>query len=423
MALEGKKILLGVSGSIAAYKAADLCSQLSKLGLDTTAVLTATAARFVGTPTFQALTRNPVYADLFDEPESKRIAHIDLAQSTSLVIVAPASANVIAKYAAGIADDMLTTCLIATPATTPVLIAPAMNTAMWDHPATQANLATLRSREVTIITPATGVLACGDTGTGKLAAVESIVEAILDQLNRVTPIYNPDFTGIRVLVTAGATREPIDPVRFITNRSSGKMGIALALAAAERGACVTLVSGHVSVPSPRHPKITVVSAQTAEQMHRATLELFPESDLFIGAAAVADFTPLEVNKQKIKKMSTDSYGSSDFTLQLKLTADIAAAVGSTKRTDQVVIGFAAESENLLANAARKIAAKKLDMIVANDITADGAGFDVDTNAVTLLWPDGRTVPLPQLSKRDVAERILDSVHPLLTSRLQASVGA
>ena len=348
MALDGKKILLGVSGSIAAYRAADLCSQLSKLGLDTTAVLTAAAARFIGTPTFQALTRNPVYSDVFDEPESKRIAHIDLAQSASLVIVAPASANIIAKYAAGIADDMLTTCLLATPPTTPVLIAPAMNTVMWEHPATQANLATLRLRGVTILTPASGVLACGDTGTGKLAPVESILDAILAQLDRVTPIKHQDFTGIRVLVTAGATREPIDPVRFITNRSSGKMGIALALAAAERGACVTLLSGHITVASPLNPKITVVNAQTAELMHRAALQLFPEADLFIGAAAVADFTPVDVNDQKIKKLSTDSSGSSSLTVHLRQTADIAAAVGHAKRTDQVVIGFAAESENLLA---------------------------------------------------------------------------
>jgi len=397
-----RKILLGVTGSIAAYKAADLCSQLGKLNADVHVVLTRNAARFVGEPTFRALTRNPVIADLFDEPLDRRIAHIDLAQSADVVLVAPASANTIAKYANGIADDMLSTCLLATPSSTPVMIAPAMNTVMWEHPATTANLALLASRGVRIVQPGHGVLACLDVGVGKLADIPEIVKA-------VTAIFaeTQDFRGKRLLITAGATREPLDPIRFLTNRSSGKMGYAIAMCAAARGAQVTLVSGHTSVPSPCG--ITLVFVETAEEMCAACIDLFPDSDLFVGAAAVADFTPATYSASKIKK-STDK---DEFTLTLKRTTDIAAALGQIKRRGQVTVGFAAETEDLVSNAKLKITSKKLDLIAANDVTAEGAGFETDTNVVTLVWPNGETAALPKLSKRETADRILDAALLLL----------
>jgi phosphopantothenoylcysteine decarboxylase/phosphopantothenate--cysteine ligase len=409
--LTGKQILLGVSGSIAAYKAADVCSQLGKLGAEIHVVLTAHAAQFVGAATFRALTRNPVLSDVFDEPHARRIAHIDLAQSSDLVLVAPASANLLAKMAHGLADDMLTTCLLATPTMTPLLVAPAMNTVMWEHPATVANLDTLRRRGVQIVQPGYGVLACQDVGYGKLADVSEIVRAVAERLAQAQ-----DFVGRRLLITAGATREPLDPVRFLSNRSSGKMGYAIAEVAAARGAEVTLVSGFATVPPPSG--VALVQVGSTDEMLAACASRFPDCDAFIAAAAVADYAPETIAEQKIKKPE-ERRGKGkrerepELVVRLKETPHILATLGAQKRAGQIVVGFAAETENLLDNARHKRAFRYLDLTVANDVTAEGAGFDADTNIVTFLWPDGRADALPRLSKREVARHLLDVLLPLL----------
>lgn len=394
--LEGKSILLGVTGSIAAYKAADICSQLGKLGADIHVVLTPAASQFVGAATFRALTRNPVLTDVFDEPHARRIAHIDLAQSADLVLVAPASADVLAKMAHGIADEMLTTCLLATPQTTPLLAAPAMNTVMWNHPATIANLEILAARGVQIVQPGYGVLACQDVGVGKLADVPEIVRAVVDAL---TP--SKTLQGKRLLITAGATREPLDPVRYLTNRSSGKMGYALAAEAAQRGATVTLVSGITSLEAPNG--VTRIVVETAREMLHACEEHFPACDVLIAAAAVADYAPETAAPHKIKKGADEEA----LTLRLVKNPDILATLAARKTAPQTVIGFAAETADLMTHAQQKLAAKNLDLIVANDVTKAGAGFDTDTNIVTLLFRDGRSETLPLMSKRAVAARILD----------------
>lgn len=398
--LNEKRILLGVSGSIAAYKAADLCSQLGKLGADIHVVMTEHATRFVGEATLRALTRNPVLTNVFDEPHARRIAHIDLAQSADLVLVAPASANLLARMAHGLADDMLSTCLLATPASTPLLVAPAMNTVMWEHPATLANLEMLRSRGVQLVQPGYGVLACQDVGVGKLADVPEIVRAVVDRLT-----LKQDFAGQRFLITAGATREPLDPVRFLSNRSSGKMGYALAAEAVARGAQVTLVSGFATAPVPEG--VELVRVDSAEEMRDACAERFAECQVFIAAAAVADYTPETVAAQKIKK--SESNPDEGVTLRLRRTPDIAATLGARKQPGQFLVGFAAETENLLVNGRKKLEAKRLDLIAANDVTVEGAGFESDTNIVTLLWPDGAAESLPLLSKREVARHILDAI--------------
>ena len=405
--LAGKRVLLGVSGSIAAYKAADLCSRLGKLGASVHVILTAHAERFIGAPTLRALTRNPVLTDLFEEPETERIAHIDLAQSADLILVAPASANLLAKMALGLADDLLSTCLLAAPLATPLLVAPAMNTVMWEHPATRSNLATLQERGVQVVQPGYGVLACQDVGYGKLADVDEIVQAVVD---RLTP--NRDLLGTRILLTAGATREPLDPVRFLSNRSSGKMGYAVAAAAAARGATVTLVSGYTTVAAPAG--VEFVRVGSAEEMYRACAERFERCDLFIAAAAVADYTPETVAPQKLKKSAEEEGAGEIRTLRLRQTTHILATLAARKRPGQIVVGFAAETENLLTNALAKLRSRNLDLVVANDVTQAGAGFDTDTNIVTLLWPDGRTEPLPLLTKREVAGRLLTALRPLLT---------
>ncbi len=408
-ALAGKRILLGVSGSIAAYKAADICSQLAKLEADVHVVLTPRAARFVGVPTFAALTRNPVLVDLFDEPQSRRIVHVDLAQSAHLVLVAPASANLIARLAHGIADDMLTTCLIATPRGTPLLIAPAMNTIMWEHPATVANVQLLRTRGVRVVEPAEGLLACQEVGVGKLAEVETIVQAVVDQLTRTR-----EFDGDEFVITAGATREPLDPVRFLTNRSSGRMGVAIAAEALRRGATVTLITGHMSVPPPTG--VDWIQVETAEEMLGAALEHAQRFAVFIGAAAVADFAPERIATAKIKKPVDVKNDEAGPVLRLRRTQDILATVGAMKRPAQLIVGFAAETEDLIANARRKLQSKHADLIVANDVTQAGAGFDVETNIVTMVGSDFER-SLPLLSKREVASRILDEIAEMRTGRL------
>jgi len=401
LTLQGRRVLLGVTGSVAAFRAADLASKLRHLGADVQVVLTRNAERLVGAPTFRALTGNPVLVGVFDEPYEKQIAHIHAAQTPDLIVVAPATANMLAKMAAGIADDMLSTILLA--ATAPVLVAPAMNSAMLAHPATQANLATLRARGVGIIEPGFGVLACRTEGYGKLAPVDDIVAAIEVQLGRAR-----DLAGVRVLVSAGATREPLDPVRFLSNRSSGRMGVALAQAALARGADVTMVAAHVSIPLPG--PATVERVETTEEMLAAILARLPEADVLIAAAAPADFAPAHVEERKIKKG-----GRASLTLELRPTPDIVQAVAAV-RDRQVVVGFAAETGDLEHNARQKLSAKKLDLIVANDVTVPGAGFEVETNVVSLLHADGRREDLPLMSKREVADHILDAVARLLSER-------
>lgn len=406
--LTGKKILLCVSGSISAYKAADLASRLGKTGAVLHVVMTHAATGFIAPATFRALTRNPVLTDVFDEPISDRIAHIDLAQSADLVIVAPASADLLAKMAHGIADDIVTTCLLAVPQKTPLLVAPAMNTVMWEHPATTANLATLKARGVEVIEPGSGLLACQDVGVGKLADVSEIVEAITKRL-----CVPQDFEGIWVMITAGATREPLDPVRFLSNRSSGKMGFALAESAARRGAKVLVIAGFTTAVPP--PGVTLVRAETAEKMKSLCLSWRRKFEVFIGAAAVSDYAPAEISEQKIKKGSD---AENEITLRLVKTPDVLAAIAAQKQEGQFVVGFAAETENLLSNAQDKLRRKGLDMIVANDVTAEGAGFDTDTNIVTFLFPQDepqsepqfKSQPLPKMSKKEVADEILNAIR-------------
>lgn len=413
MLLAGKSLLLGVTGSIAAYKAADICSRLGKLGADVHVVLTAAATQFVGPATFRALTRNPVLTDVFEEPHARRIAHIDLAQSADLVLVAPATADILARMAHGFADDMLTTCLLAVPVSTPLLVAPAMNTVMWQHPATQANLRLLQERGVHIIEPEYGLLACQDVGVGKLAEPETIVRRVVDTL-----LPMRDYAGIHVLVTAGPTREPLDPVRFLSNRSSGKMGYAIAERAQRRGAKVTLISGPTSLAVP--PGVNVVWVETASEMLDACQSHFQTCDLFIAAAAVSDYAPAQRAAHKLKKSEREG----DIVLSLYPTPDILATLARRKSPHQVVVGFAAETENLLEHARHKLEAKRLDLIVANDVTQEGAGFETDTNVVTLLWPDGRQEPLPLLPKSEVADRLLTAVRPLLKAKpLKPDAGA
>jgi phosphopantothenoylcysteine decarboxylase/phosphopantothenate--cysteine ligase len=391
--ISGKRVVLGVSASIAAYKAAEIASALVKEGVDVYPVLTRDAARFIGPATFHALTGNPCPIDTFEEPYPGQIAHIFLAQSCDLFVIAPASMDVLAKLAHGFGSDMLTAAALATRA--PILLAPAMNTAMWENPATQANIARLREFGYRFVEPVSGRLACRTEGVGKLADVEEILEAIRGYLGRAR-----DLAGLTVLVTAGPTREPLDPVRFITNRSSGKMGYALAQAAADRGANVILVSGPTALPPPAG--VEFVSAETAAQMQDAVLPRAPGADIIIQAAAIADYTPAEVAPQKVKKTGEP------VTLTLTPTTDFSVLLGRDKRPGQILVGFAAETENVLDGARRKLATKNLDWIVANDVTAPGAGFDVDTNIVTLL-SRAETIALPLLSKREVADRILDTV--------------
>ncbi|MBM3492831.1 MAG: bifunctional phosphopantothenoylcysteine decarboxylase/phosphopantothenate--cysteine ligase CoaBC [Armatimonadetes bacterium] len=400
--LGGKRILLGVSGSIAAYRAADIASKLTQQGADVHVALTAHALEFVGAATFRALTGAAVLAGVFDEPYEGQMAHIAVAQSADLVLVAPATANVIAKMAHGIADDALTTLLLATTAS--VLVAPAMNTVMFDHPATQANLRTLMQRGVGVIEPGVGRLACGSEGKGRLADTEAILDAVERALLRPS-----DLNGVRIVVSAGATREPIDPVRFLSNRSSGKMGVALAEAARDRGAQVTLLAGHMSVSPPAG--VEVVHFGTTEEYLQVARTRFADCDAFIGAAAPADYAPVHVATEKLKKNDAGA----TLSLELAATPDVISALARDKGP-RIVVGFAAETADLTANAERKLVEKGLDLVVANDVAAPGAGFETDTNAVTLLRPDGSREDLPLMPKRAVADRVLDAVRDLLPAR-------
>jgi phosphopantothenoylcysteine decarboxylase / phosphopantothenate---cysteine ligase len=392
------RITLGVTGGVAAYKAAELVRRLQQDGLTVQVVMTRAAREFVTPLTFAALSGQKVITDLFADSGGEAnldsaIEHIAVAQRTDLLLVAPATADILAKLARGIADDFLTTLYLAS--TAPVVVAPAMNVNMWNHAATQENVEILRARGVHIVDPDEGYLACGMTGAGRLAGQEQILAAVREVVR-----LKRDLEGQTVLVTAGPTCEDFDPVRYITNRSSGKMGYALAEAAAVRGAHVILVSGPTSLDVPAG--VERIDVRTAQEMHRAVVMKFLECSIAIFAAAVADYRPAETSAQKLKR------GSDSLTISLEPTPDILAGAAQNKG-DRVIVGFAAETERVAENARKKLTTKNADLIVANDVTAEGAGFDHDTNVVTLFARDGRDLLLPRMSKRDVAQRILDEV--------------
>ena len=391
--LTGKTVVLGVCGGIAAYKAVDVVSRLVKLGAAVHVIMTAAAVQFVAPLTFREISGQPVYTTMWEEPKLWNVEHIALARRADLFVIAPATANMLGKIANGIADDFLSTTVMAT--TAPVLLVPAMNTEMYLSAATQANLKTLETRCFKIMTPASGMLACGTEGIGRLPEPEAIVERIVAHFES-----GKSMKGIRLLVTAGGTREAIDPVRYIGNRSSGKMGYAIAAAAAERGAEVTLVSGPVALPTPAGVKR--VSVESALEMREAVLAAFSNVDVVIKAAAVADYRPEVVSEQKIKK------NSANLTVALTKNPDILAELGKIK-TGQFLVGFAAETQELVANATEKLRRKNLDMLVANDVTLPGAGFESETNIVKLLSKDGRVEELPQMSKQSLAGLLLDRV--------------
>jgi phosphopantothenoylcysteine decarboxylase / phosphopantothenate---cysteine ligase len=394
------RITLGVTGGVAAYKAAELVRRLQQDDFSVQVVMTRGAREFVTPLTFAALSGQKVITDLFAGPEASgdanldsAIEHIAVAQRTDLLLVAPATADILAKFTQGIADDFLTTLYLAT--TAPVVVAPAMNVNMWNHAATQGNLDVLRSRGVHVVHPDEGYLACGMTGAGRLAGQEQIVAAVREALR-----FKRDLEGQTVLITAGPTCEDLDPVRYITNRSSGKMGYAVAEAAARRGAKTILISGPTSLEKPNN--VQRIDVRTAEEMLRAVEEKFSEATIAIFAAAVADYRAAKSSDQKIKREE------GPLTLTLEPNADIIATVARNKG-NCLVVGFAAETERVAENARKKLAAKNADIIVANDVTAEGAGFDIDTNVVTLFSRDGRDLALPRMSKTDVAQRILDEV--------------
>ena len=389
-----KRIVLGVTGGIAAYKACDLVRRLVKQGAKVRVVLTENAARFVPPLSFEALSGNPAYTDTF-APRAQ-MEHIALARWADAFAIAPATANCLAKLACGIADDLLSTTALAM--TAPLLIAPAMNANMWRHPATQQNLKTLLARGARTVGPDSGRLACGDDDVGRMAQPESIVAALDALLNP-----RQDLAGLRVLVTAGPTVERIDPVRYITNRSSGKMGYAIAEAARDRGARVTLVSGPVQLSAPAG--VEVVYVESSAQLCKAVLERGAEADAVIQAAAPADFRPAQTAAHKIKKTGEG------MTLALENTVDIAAELGRRKRPGQVLVAFAAETDDLLENAKGKLERKNADLVVANDVSRSDACFGVDTNAVTLITREGARA-LPLMSKREAADGILDLVAEL-----------
>jgi len=401
------KIALGVSGGIAAYKAPEIVRLLQDRGIRVQVVMTRAAQEFVRPLTFAALSGEKVITDLFgsesgDANVESAIEHIAVAQAIDALVVVPATADLLARFAQGIASDFLSTLYLAT--TAPVVVAPAMNVNMWNHAATQANLDILRKRGVRIVEPGDGYLACGMTGSGRLAENDTIVTAVMEALGA-----SQDLAGETILVTAGPTREKIDPVRYLTNRSSGRMGYAIAEAALRRGARVLLVSGPTSITAPGAAELT--SVQTAEEMLAAVLKLLPESTIVIKTAAVADFRPKAAAGQKIKRKGA-------MTLELEPTADILAEI-ARRKTSQLVIGFAAETEKVLENARKKLASKSLDAIVVNDVSHEGVGFDSDRNAVTII-SQSDVVAVPETSKWEVAHRVLDQVVKLRHSNVRVS---
>ena len=395
--LKNKMIVLGISGGIAAYKAADLASKLAQAGATVKVVMTWEATQLVQPLTFQALTGNPVVTDMFEPAPLSAITHVSLADEADIVVIVPATANVIAKMAAGIADDILTCTVLATKA--PVVISPAMHHNMYVNPVTQENIGKLKARGFTVIPAVHGRLASGSIGYGRLPEIPEIMGVIQQTLGK-----NGDLAGKRVVVTAGGTQETIDPVRYITNNSSGKMGYALAEAARDRGAAVTLIS----TPTGLNPVagVEMVNVRSAREMKDAVVKAVAKTDVLIMAAAVADYAPKTVAAQKIKK------GAGDMTLELVKTPDILSAV----KGNFVKVGFAAETQDLIANAKKKLVNKSLDIIVANDVTVKDSGFGAETNKVTILKKDGKMEDLPLMSKREVAEKILDNVAKLLKAR-------
>lgn len=395
MLLKGKHIVLGVTGSIAAYKIASLASMLAKQHADVTVVMTENATNFINPITFETLTGNRCLVDTFDRNFEFQVEHVSLAKQTDVFLVAPASANVIAKAAHGIADDMLTTTLLACQC--PKIFAPAMNTRMYQNEVVQDNIKVLEKYGMEVISPASGYLACGDTGEGKMPEPEVLYEAIVRALSP------KDLAGKKVLVTAGPTQEKLDPVRYISNHSTGKMGYAIALAAARRGADVTLVSGKTNLQAPAGARL--VPIVSAADMAQAVKEAAADQDIIIKAAAVADYRPADVAQEKMKKKD------GELSIALERTEDILAWLGAHRREGQILCGFSMETEHLLENSRAKLEKKKIDMIVANSLRQAGAGFGADTNIVTLLTKEGAE-ELPLLSKEEVADRLLDRLLAL-----------
>ncbi len=396
-AFQGKTVVVGVTGGIAAYKTCTLVSTLRKRGALVHVVMTRNATQFVTPLTFETLSNHPAVTDTFARPETWEVEHVALAKAADLFVIAPATANIIAKLACGIADDMLSTTCLATKA--PMLIAPAMNTGMWTAEATQNNVETLRRRGVHFIGPEGGLLACGDTGAGRMSEPEDIAE----EIERLLSVRR-DLQGLRVMITAGATRERLDPVRFMTNDSSGKMGFAIAEAARERGGEVVLVKGHTTAAVPSVSR--VIEVDSTRDLYSAVTETAGECDVIIQAAAPADYRFAESHEEKLKKQD-----GQELVLRMVENPDVAAAVGKMKKPGQTLVGFAAETQSLEANAKAKLSKKNLDLIVANDVTVPGAGFNVDTNIATLITAEGEE-PLPMMSKRELADRILDKVLAL-----------
>lgn len=390
--LNGKAILLGVTGGIAAYKAVDIASRLVKLGSEVNVIMTKNATLLVQPLTFRYISRNQVFTDMFAEPENWKPEHISLADKADMLIIAPATANIIGKLAHGIADDMLSTTALA--ARCPVLIAPAMNSHMYDNPILQGNIGILKGYGFEFIEPDYGLLACGYEGKGRLAEPEKIVDRIKQILT-----LPKDLIGKTVLVTAGPTREALDPVRFISNKSSGKMGYAIAESALKRGAEVVLVSGPTSLNPPQN--VNLVNVESAIQMRDEVVTYASKADIIIMSAAVSDYRPKEISQQKIKR------GQTSMTIVLEENPDILAELGRNKNPDQILIGFSMETENLIENSKKKLEKKKADLIVANDVSKEGAGFGTDTNIVTFIDSNGHINELPLMSKYDVANAILD----------------
>lgn len=432
--LQNKTIIIGVTGGIAAYKACDVVSKLRKLGASVHVMMTKAACKFVAPLTFQTLSNHFVISDMFAEPKTWEIEHISLAKKADLMVIVPATANVIGKIASGIADDMLTTTVMAS--RSPVMFAPAMNTGMYRNPIVQENIRKLKALGYPFIEPVCGMLACGDEGEGKLADVDTIVKSIEaflaeqkqnphsqmketafpkitnhETLSSTSNTVPQDLTGKKILVTAGPTREPIDPVRYITNRSSGKMGYAIAAQAAKRGADVTLISGPTVLEAPAGVR-TIVRVETAAQMYQAVMEAFPDHDAVIQSAAVADYKPKQYSNSKIKKSDDDLY------IDLERTQDIAYELGKMKG-DTILVGFAAETDNVTEHAVQKIRKKNFDFIVANDVTRAGAGFATDTNIITIIDAQGNRHEYPQLLKTEAADIILDAVVELFNQHTSA----
>ena len=396
--LKDKTVVIGVSGGIAVYKTLDVVSRLRKLGVNVNVIMTKSATEFVTPLSFQSLSQNYVVCDMFEDPKTWDVEHISLAKRADVFLIAPATANVIGKIANGIADDMLTTTVMATKAK--VLIAPAMNTNMYENPILQRNINTLKELGYNFVEPESGRLACGDTGKGKLASPETIVDEVVKLLSK-----DQDLKGKSIIVTAGPTVESIDPMRYITNRSTGKMGYSIAKEAIERGADVTLITGPTNLTPPQNLK-KLVKIESAKDMYEAVLENLDENDVVIKSAAVADYKPKNYSNKKIKK------SDDDLVIELDRNKDIAQEIGKIKN-NKILVGFAAETNDLIENASLKIKKKNLDFIVANDLTKEGAGFGVDTNIVKIIDKEGNITEYPKMKKEEVANVILDKIKVLL----------